>query len=94
MSAFVIAGLWIVTKSTASGTTESANGHGTINVPDGMTGNTVKRQFSFTAQRRADGTVTGNAILHNPAFEGANGNTYQAQFDISCMKVSSRTRLC
>ena len=58
-----------------------------------MNGETVKRQFSFTAQRRADGTVTGNAILHNPAFEGANGNTYQAQFDISCMKVVGNTAI-
>jgi hypothetical protein len=65
---------------------DSANGHGTLLVP-GTTG-LVRRQFSFEAQRRADGTVTGHATLINPAFKGANGRSpYQLDVDVSCMKV-------
>jgi hypothetical protein len=66
---------------------ESANGHGTL--PSTNDNNqVVKRQFSFSAQRRADGTVTGNATLVNPAFTGANGKSpYQLHIDIKCMKV-------
>ena len=58
---------------------EQANGHGQLD---------SARQFSFSAQRRADGTVTGHATLVNPEFTGANGHSpYQLQVDISCMKV-------
>jgi hypothetical protein len=65
---------------------ESANGHGTLLVT-GTTG-LVRRQFSFNAERRADGTVTGHATLINPAFTGANGHSpYQLDVDISCMHV-------
>ncbi len=46
-----------------------------------------KRKFSFSAQQSADGSVKGNAVLHNPAFTGANGQKYQLQIDIVCMKV-------
>ena len=86
LSVLVIAGLTVSIKSTAQGNQESANGHGTLLVPN-EEGDFVRRQFSFSARRRADGTVTGNAVLHNPAFDGADGNKYQAQFEISCMKV-------
>ena len=65
---------------------ESASGHGTLLVT-GTTG-LVRRQFSFNAERRADGTVTGHATLINPAFTGANGHSpYQLDVDISCMHV-------
>jgi hypothetical protein len=65
---------------------QSANGHGTLLVT-GTTG-LVRRQFSFNAERRADGTVTGHATLINPAFTGANGHSpYQLDVDISCMHV-------
>jgi len=84
----VVTGLMVTVQSLAGGKQESANGHGTLNNPDG-----TKRQFSFNAQRRADGTVTGNAVLHNPAFPGGNGNAYQATFDISCMKVIGNTAI-
>jgi hypothetical protein len=58
---------------------EQANGHGQLD---------SARQFSFSAQRRANGTVTGNATLVNPEFTGANGHSpYQLQIDISCMKT-------
>lgn len=76
----------IVSNSSAEPGRESANGHGTLEVQDGD-GNTVKRQFSFSARVHADGTVTGQAVLHNPAFEGANGKPYQLKVDISCMRV-------
>ena len=65
---------------------ESASGHGTLLVQD-ENNNTVRRQFSFSAQRRLDGTVRGNAVLHNPAFRVGNGQKYQLQVDITCMKV-------
>jgi hypothetical protein len=66
---------------------ESANGHGALpSVNDD--GKVVKREFSFSAQRRADGSVTGQATLVNPAFKGANGKSpYQLKIDISCMNV-------
>lgn len=54
----------------------SANGHGTLINPDGS-----KRQFSFSAVTKRDGTVTGSAVLHNPAFD------FFAKFDISCLNV-------
>jgi hypothetical protein len=65
---------------------ESANGHGTLLVTG--TSGLVRRQFSFNAERRADGTVTGHATLINPAFKGANGKSpYQLDVDISCMHI-------
>ncbi len=81
----VVSGL-LVTFNTSAGPRESASGHGTLIVQD-EDGNDVRRQFSFNAQRLANGTVKGHAVLHNPAFPGENGNAYQASFDISCMKV-------
>lgn len=65
---------------------ESANGHGTILVLNDQ-GEAVRRQFSFSARRDGGGTVKGQAILHNPAFEGTNGQPYQLQIAISCMQV-------
>ena len=65
---------------------DSASGHGTLLVA-GTTG-LVRRQFSFNAERKADGTVTGHATLINPAFTGANGHSpYQLDVDVSCLKV-------
>src|SRR4051812_18876584 len=88
---FAIAGLFtFASHAAAQNNQESANGHGTLlRVND--QGNTVRRQFSFSAKRSADGTVKGQAVLHNPAFEGANGNNYQLKVDISCMKVIGNT---
>ena len=58
---------------------QQANGHGQLD---------SARQFSFSAQVRPNGTVTGNATLVNPEFTGANGHSpYQLQIDISCMHV-------
>ena len=67
--------------SSAASTLESASGHGTLPTADGP------RQFSFNAVRQADGSVTGHAVLHNPSFEGENGNAYQLHVDITCMRV-------
>lgn len=58
----------------------SASGHGALETPDGL------RQFSFSATEHADGSVTGNAVLHNPAFR-VDGQDYQLQIDVSCLKV-------
>lgn len=72
----------------AQGSGESANGHGTLAGGVKENGKELKRQFSFSAQRRADGTVTGHATLVNPAYKGANGNApYQLEVDISCMHI-------
>lgn len=81
-----MSGLLVAAVSYAAPKVASANGHGTLLRLD-ENGNTVRRQFSFSAQERADGTVKGNAVLHNPAFSGANGNNYQLQINITCMKV-------
>jgi hypothetical protein len=78
---FVTAG-----STSAQNSRESASGQGTLMVQDEQ-GNSVRRKFSVSAHRQADGTVKGNAVLHNPAFTNANGQQYQLQIDISCMKV-------
>lgn len=62
---------------------DSASGQGSLSTDS----SNRKRQFSFSARRGADGTVKGNAVLHNPAFTVDNGQRYQLQIDISCMKV-------
>jgi hypothetical protein len=51
------------TASAASG--PSASGHGYYSV--GADG--AKRQFSFNAITQQGGVVTGNAEVHNPAFD-------------------------
>ena len=71
-----------LTSATAAGPGASANGHGTILVTNGE-GKTVKRQFSFSAKQMPDGSVKGNAILHNPEFDPR----YSAQFEITCLQV-------
>ena len=60
----------------------SASGHGTILLQD-TDGKTVRRQFSFSARKNADGSVKGMAIIHNPSFDPK----YDAQFDITCLQV-------
>jgi|GEM_PF-1184883 len=72
--------------SAAQNTAEGASGQGTLLVQN-ASGDFVRRQFSFSAHRNADGTVRGNAVLHNPAFETAKNQRYQLQIDIQCMKV-------
>lgn len=72
--------------SAAQNTKEGASGQGTL-LDVNQDGNTVRRQFSLSAHRNADGTVQGNAVLHNPAFETDKNQKYQLQIDISCMKV-------
>lgn len=66
---------------------ESASGHGSLLTTD-PDGKARQRQFTFNAQRHADGTVTGHAVLINPAFTGDNGRTpYQLHVDISCLRI-------
>lgn len=86
-STFAAASFLVATPTaSAQSSNESANGHGTLIVA-GAKGD-VRRQFSFSAHRQADGTVTGQATLINPAFQGANGKSpYQLHVDISCLKV-------
>jgi len=60
----------------------SASGHGTLLVQD-TNGNTVRRQFSFSARQKSDGTVQGNAVIHNPEFDPR----YDAHFEITCLQV-------
>ncbi len=82
----VVAGLITAGASSAAGPNESANGHGTVTRLDGD-GNEVKRQFSFSAHRQKNGTVQGNAVLRNPAFQGVDGKDYYMHMDVTCMKV-------
>jgi hypothetical protein len=72
--------------SAAQDTRESANGQGTLLVLN-ENGDAVRRQFSFSAHRLPDGTVKGHAVLHNPAFTVENGQKYQLQISITCLKV-------
>ena len=60
----------------------SVAGHGTILLQD-TEGRTVRRQFSFSARQLPDGTVQGNAVLHNPSFDPK----YDVQFEITCLQV-------
>lgn len=87
LAALAVVGLLtIAPNSTAQSSGEAANGHGTLLVANDS-GDFVRRQFSFSARRHADGSVKGNAVLHNPAFETEKGQRYQLQVAISCMKV-------
>jgi hypothetical protein len=74
LAGLLTAGIIVAVAMAASG--DSANGHGQL---------AGKRQFSFSAQTKSDGTVTGNAVLHNPNFQ-VDGKNYQLQIDISCMR--------
>jgi hypothetical protein len=85
-ASLVVALLTVAPKSVAQGDKVAANGQGTLLVQNGD-GDFVRRQFAFSARRYADGSVKGNAVLHNPAFENAKGQRYSLQIDISCMKV-------
>jgi hypothetical protein len=86
LSALTVFGFVTTVNTQAQNTRESASGQGTLLVQDEQ-GNTVRRKFSLSAHRQPNGTVKGIANLHNPAFTGTNGQKYQLQIDISCMKV-------
>ena len=81
LAILAIAGALTLMPKTAAQTTndavESATGHGSYSV-----GVKQNRQFSFSAVRHADGTVTGNAIIQNPAFN------FRGQLEISCLRVT------
>ena len=87
---FLLAGLLITAlaattfmlRSTSAAAGPSASGHGTILLQN-TEGKTVRRQFSFSARIKSDGTVQGTAIIHNPSFDPK----YNAQFDITCLQV-------
>ena len=72
-----------VSGSAAQPSAASANGHGALS----NGGESGDRQFSFSARKLADGSVTGHAVLVNPAFDGDNGAPYQLEIDLSCMHV-------
>ena len=75
-------------SSKAASLLASARGHGTLFSGVAPNGTAYWRQFSFTARESSDGTVSSNAVLVNPAFDGAHGNQpYLLQIDISCMNV-------
>jgi hypothetical protein len=89
------AGLIALTISTpastavAQGRTASASGHGTLVVATDEPGETARRQFSFSAHRRSDGSVNGSATLINPAFSGNSSSPapYQLHVDIQCLRI-------
>lgn len=62
--------------------TEHASGHGTLVVGTDESGRPFKRQFSFNAVEHLDGTVTGRAVIHNPAFE------FRGHLEITCLRVT------
>ena len=86
--AVLIVGGFGAIGSEAAALLASASGHGTLFDGVSTNGQPYRRQFSFSARENRDGTVSGNAVLTNPAFDGANGNQpYLLQIDISCMNV-------
>jgi hypothetical protein len=72
----------LVRLTSAAPPGSSASGHGTVLLQN-TEGRTVRRQFSFSARRLANGTVQGSAVLHNPSFDPK----YDAQFDITCLQI-------
>jgi hypothetical protein len=85
LSVLVISGLIATVKTTAQDR-QSANGHGALPTIRASNGKPAKRQFTFSARRNPDGTASGNAVLHNPAFE-VNGQNYQLQVEITCLRI-------
>jgi hypothetical protein len=66
----------------------SAKGKGALSARSAKNGRIDKREFSFNAQVEHDGTVSGNAVLVNPEFEGADvSEPFQLEMDISCVNV-------
>lgn len=91
---FVVLGLFIVAAAFLAAPTHTAaplasvNGQGSLAVALGPNGQLVRRQFSMSIRQNADGSVEGNAVLHNPEADGAHGNQpYMLQVDVSCMNV-------
>ena len=90
MKLFLLAGLLITAlaatamlrSTSAAAPRPSVSGHGTILLQN-TEGKTVRRQFSFSARIKSDGTVQGSGILHNPSFDPK----YNAQFDITCLQI-------
>lgn len=62
--------------------TERASGHGSYIAGTDERGRPIKRQFSFSAVEHKDGTVTGRAVIHNPAFE------FRGHLEITCLRVT------
>lgn len=61
---------------------EQAAGHGSYIAGTDEKGRAIKRQFSFSAVEHNDGTVTGRAVIHNPAFE------FRGHLEITCLRVT------
>ena len=87
---FVLAGLLVsalaittlLRSTSAAARQPSASGHGTILLQD-TDGRTVRRQFSFSARIMPNGSVQGNAVIHNPSFDPK----YDAHFNITCLQI-------
>ena len=62
--------------------TERAGGHGTYVAGTDSKGKPIKRQFSFNAVEHQDGRVTGQAVIHNPAFD------FRGHLEVSCLRVT------
>lgn len=90
LSSMAVFGFATGDAASARDARESASGQGTLLVADEQ-GNQVRRKFSLSAHRQPDGTVKGQAVLHNPAFSGTNGQQYSLQVRVSCMKVIGNT---
>lgn len=76
LAALVVASAFALKLNSASaGSGPSANGSGQLVI------NGVKRQFSFSATTKADGTVNGSAEIHNPNFD------FRSHIDVQCLLV-------
>ncbi|MFL6468823.1 MAG: hypothetical protein ACJ72Z_12765 [Pyrinomonadaceae bacterium] len=66
----------------------SAKGKGSLAGNVIKNGRSLKREFSFDVFVDQNGAVSGNALLVNPEFEGADlTEPFQLEMDISCMNV-------
>ena len=72
----------VLRLTSAAAARPAVSGHGTVLLQN-TEGKTVRRQFSFSAKVMSDGSVRGNAILHNPSFDPK----YDAHFDITCLQI-------
>ena len=77
--ALAVVGFSMSRITSAAAPSASANGSGKLD---------ENRQFSFSARQLSpDGTASGNAVLHNPAFTVNNNQRYALQIDVRCIKV-------
>lgn len=67
----------VTSKAQTKPDKDGASGHGAYSV-----GTKQNRQFSFSAVRHQDGTVSGNAVIQNPSL------SFRGHIEVSCLRVT------